>query len=145
MLSTLVYSFIYITFLFLGLCPENVTELDREWRSLRNMTFHFTEKNVEPTPGEFWKHVSSIKKGDQSPMFPLLCEFVRKLLALPHSSANVERLFSAINNMKTVQRNRICTETLEGLLRTKRFIANNGQPSAEHLKFFNKNMYKFQK
>ncbi|XP_045510218.1 uncharacterized protein LOC123705479 [Colias croceus] len=128
---------------FPGLCPENMTELDREWRLLRNITFNFPEKKLDPTPSpeEFWKHVSSIKKGDQSPMFPLLCEFVRKLLALPHSSANVERLFSAINNMKTSQRNKICTKTLEGLLRSKRFIANNGQPSAEHLKLFNKNMY----
>lgn len=56
------FFFIYITFLFLRLCPENMTELDREWRLLRNMSFHFTEKNVDPTLEEFWKHVSSIKK-----------------------------------------------------------------------------------
>ncbi|KAK9881946.1 hypothetical protein WA026_018140 [Henosepilachna vigintioctopunctata] len=86
---------------FPGLCPENITELDREWRLLGNMTF--TDKNVDPTPQEFWKHFLSFRKKDQSPMFPLLCEFVRKLLALPHSSANVERLFSAINIMKTSQ------------------------------------------
>ncbi|GBP63182.1 Gonadal protein gdl [Eumeta japonica] len=117
-----------------GLCPENITELDREWRLLRNMPFNFTEKNVDPTPEEFWKHVSSIKKGDQSPMFPLLCEFIRKLLALPHSSANVERLFSAINNMKTCQRKRICTETLEGLLlEIHEMIKNTPNPEEQEV------------
>lgn len=88
-----IFFFIYITSLFLGLCPENVTELDRGWRLLRNMTFRFTEKKVNPTSEKFWKNVSSVKKGDQSPMFPLLCKFVRKLLALPHSSTNVEIVF----------------------------------------------------
>ncbi|CAG4984580.1 unnamed protein product [Parnassius apollo] len=52
-----------------GLFSEIMNELNR------NTTFHFTEKNVDPTPEEIWKHVSSIKKGDQSPMFCLLCEF----------------------------------------------------------------------
>ncbi|GBP27650.1 hypothetical protein EVAR_12694_1 [Eumeta japonica] len=75
-----------------GLCPENITELDREWRLLRNMPFNFTEKMWILHLKNFGSMFHPLK-GDQSPMFPLLCEFIRKLLALPHSSANVEIVF----------------------------------------------------
>lgn len=76
-------------------------------------------------------------------MFPLLAEFAQNLLTLPHSSANVERLFSAINLMKTNIRNRLSTETLTGLLFTKSGLKINREPSQEHIKHFNKYMYKF--
>lgn len=76
-------------------------------------------------------------------MFPLLAQFAQNLLTLPHSSANVERLFSAINLMKTKIRNRLHTDTLTGLLYTKSGLKKNREPSQEHLKHFNKNMYKF--
>lgn len=76
-------------------------------------------------------------------MFPLLAQFAQNLLTLPHSSANVERLFSVINLMKTKIRNRLHTDTLTGLLYTKSGLKKNREPSQEHLKHFNKNMYKF--
>lgn len=76
-------------------------------------------------------------------MFPLLTQFVQNLLILPHSSANVERLFSAINLMKTNIRNRLQTDTLTGLLYTKSGLKKNREPSQEHIRHFNKYMYKF--
>lgn len=76
-------------------------------------------------------------------MFPLLAEFTQKLLMLPHSSANVERLFSSINLMKTNIRNKLSTDTLSGLLHTKGGLKINQEPSQEQIKHLNKYMYKF--
>ncbi|GBP79772.1 hypothetical protein EVAR_56680_1 [Eumeta japonica] len=106
-----------------GICPENITELDREWRTLRKTNFEFNETET-PSVEEFWWHVSKLKKGDGSVMFPLLSTLTRKLLCLPHSTAMVERLFSSINLMKTKLRNKLSTTTIKGTLHTKSEIKN---------------------
>lgn len=130
---------------FSDLCPTNLTEVDREWRLLRNTTLPFTsEENVGIEI--FWRHIAGIKKGDNTQMFPLLSQFVANLLVLPHSSANVERLFSAVNLLKTSNRNNLSTDTLQGLLHTKRFVSESAEhpvATKEHYKVFNKNMYSF--
>lgn len=87
-----------------------------------------------------------MKKGDNTEMFPLLSQFVQKLLALPHSSANVERLFSSVNLLKTMTRNKLSTDTLQGILHTKRFLRESAeQPiiTEDHYNLFNQNMYSF--
>ncbi|XP_061724987.1 uncharacterized protein LOC133530945 [Cydia pomonella] len=100
----------------------NYQELDTEWRLLRNTKdiSKFSD-NIE----EFWMSVSTLKCGDNSAMFPKLSAFVFNILVLPHSSANVERVFSSINLMKTCQRNRLCTRSIIGLLHTKQYIDKN--------------------
>ncbi|CAG5019967.1 unnamed protein product [Parnassius apollo] len=112
-----------LLYYFPKICPNNITELDREWRMLRNVDFSFNQ-NKTPDIIDFWKHVQELRNGDESQTFPTLCELVNKLLCLPHSSAAVERLFSAINIMKTKLRNRISTTTIKGVLHTKSEITD---------------------
>jgi hypothetical protein len=47
---------------------------------------------------------------------------VRGLLCLPHSSANIERIFSSVNVIKTKQRNALNSESIEGILNSKTAI-----------------------
>ena len=47
------------------------------------------------------------------------------LLYLPHSGATVERMFFAVNRMKTKLRNHLSTATLTGLLHTKRLFSTS--------------------
>lgn len=61
----------------------------------------------------------------QSQMFPLLSYFISCIFCLPHSSAAAERIFSAVNNIKTKQRNSLTTKTLVGLLHSKRYLKDN--------------------
>lgn len=49
----------------------------------------------------FWNHIFEIKNGTNQPMFPLLPTFIAPLLAVPHSSATAERIFSSLNLIKT--------------------------------------------
>ncbi|CAB3222422.1 unnamed protein product [Arctia plantaginis] len=46
-----------------GLCPTNLTELDREWRTLRNTNLPFQEDQLIKAD-EFWRHISKIRKGE---------------------------------------------------------------------------------
>lgn len=59
-------------------------------------------------------------------MFPTVTNFVFKIMTLPHSSANVERIFSIVSLLKTKQRNRLNTKTIEGLLHSKRLVNSCG-------------------
>lgn len=69
------------------------------------------------------------------------------LLILPHSSASMERIFSAINLNKTKTRNRLNSETLSGILHTKNLINEHGkncfnfQVTSNMLEHHNKMMY----
>ncbi|CAH1115354.1 unnamed protein product [Psylliodes chrysocephalus] len=98
--------------------PEELQDLDNEWRLLKNYLLDDIENDVL-----FWKEIANVKIGD-SLKFPNLTKFVFQVLCLPHSSAAVERIFSQINLIKTQFRNRLKTETIEGLLYTKSFMEN---------------------
>lgn len=100
--------------------PSMVTDintLDKEFRQLKFSEFDFSVKDIE-----FWKQVSSTKKGDGSLAFPELTKFIEILLSLPHSSAAAERLFFFINLNKTKLRNRLGATTISGLLHSKRLL-----------------------
>ncbi|CAH1383553.1 unnamed protein product, partial [Tenebrio molitor] len=93
--------------------------IDTEWRLLRNNSeLNKLDNDIQV----FWHQVTSMKLGNNEMAFPLLSRFVQNILCLPHSSANVERQFSAINLMKTKVRNKLETDTIHGLLHSKQYI-----------------------
>lgn len=105
---------------------EDIQEVDSEWRELRNFDFADFKTQNDSDVEIFWGKVSKIKLGNGDSKFPKLATLVFNLLCLPHSSANVERIFSQVNLNKTKIRNKLNSKTLEGLLFTKSLIANSG-------------------
>ncbi|XP_030756273.1 uncharacterized protein LOC115888841 [Sitophilus oryzae] len=101
---------------------NNVNELDREWKKLLNMS----ESELDFTDDfeQFWINVSLLKNNNDEMMFPLLVKLVNHIRILPHSTATVERIFSAINLNKTKTRSSLNTDTLCGMLHTKSFFKN---------------------
>lgn len=95
----------------------NLNDLDREWRSLKNMDLDFDMELID-----FWKNVYNLKTNIGEMEFPLLMKLVNYLIVLPHSSACVERIFSCIHLNKTKIRNRLGTETLTGILHSKNIL-----------------------
>ncbi|RUM29379.1 MAG: hypothetical protein DSY42_06660 [Aquifex sp.] len=93
-----------------------------EWRLLSNSLGTMVNVNATMKPEEFWSKVGKTQLMDNTPMFPNLSQFMITLLCLPHSSVTVERVFSAINRMKTKTQNRLSTESLIGLLQTKQLF-----------------------
>lgn len=122
-------------------------ELDSEFRELTflNLKEHF--KNLDINLNTFWKNISEIKRGSSSCGFPILTKFVQKIMTLPHSSANVERIFSQVNLNKTKIRNSLKNETLEGILYAKDYLKMNSSNcfdviiAPELLKLMNCNIY----
>jgi len=117
--------------------------VNKEWRKLTFMEFEKDECQVM----EYWYKMMSLKKGDGSTMFPALTILITNIMTLPHSSANVERIFSMVNTIKTKDRNRLNTENLIGLLQTKRALKDAECFSFDfndnYINLFNQKMYNF--
>nr|CAH7717430.1 unnamed protein product [Callosobruchus chinensis] len=96
--------------------------LDREWKLLQN-----SEIDINLDIIQFWKQKCELKKGDNTSLYPELTKLISVILVLPHSSACVERIFSTINVNKTKTRNKLSSETLSGILHSKRQINENNQ------------------
>jgi hypothetical protein len=90
--------------------------MDTQWRLLRNTQ---EIKMFKDDANDFWANVAQMKGGDGTLLFRLVTTFVFDILSLPYSSANVERIFSAVNLIKTKNRNRLSTDALVGLLHAK--------------------------
>lgn len=101
---------------------EEIQTIDTEWRLLRN---HPDIKEFDSDCQLFWSNVRNLRLGNTTVAFPTLCKFVQNILCLPHSSANVERVFSAVNLLKTNQRNRLESSTISGILQTKQYLGSN--------------------
>ena len=77
-------------------------------------------------PEMFWGRLSKISDGTGTLQFGVLCTFMQSLLYLPHANVDVERVFSAVNLIKTKGRNRLHTRTVSALLKVKQGVAAAG-------------------
>ncbi|CAD7081716.1 unnamed protein product [Hermetia illucens] len=97
------------------LLADNIQEIDSEYRALINFV---KDKEQILDIEEFWRMVARIEIGNEQ-AFPNLVKLVFAILSFPHSSANVERVFSQVNLMKTKIRNRLENATIKACLQTK--------------------------
>jgi len=99
--------------------PESNTKLiKKEFDEYQMSKFENLPEEVDLE--EFWGslYARSVRKEKN---FLHLAPYFLQLLLLPHSTAEVERVFSAATNIKSVKRSRMTTETLESLIITKQY------------------------
>ncbi|KAJ8968820.1 hypothetical protein NQ314_002082 [Rhamnusium bicolor] len=95
---------------------DDIQVIDNEWRMLRNIDFNEVGINTDEVEKNddvnvFWRSISKIKLGSGQAKFGNLTSLIFNLLCLPHSSTNVERVFSQINLNKTQIKNRLKSDT----------------------------------
>ena len=86
--------------------------MESQRRELINNNLISTSLDFE----DFWSEVFQLKNGLNELMFDQLVLFVGALLALPHSSATTERVFSQLNIIKTKQRNHLNITTVNAVM-----------------------------
>ena len=64
----------------------------------------------------FWSEVKSYRDAGGNIRFEEIANFVLKLLSLPWSNADIERVFSQMNIIKTNLRNRLHLQTVNSVL-----------------------------
>lgn len=95
---------------------------DLEWRKLGLEGLFSEELDVS----QFWKQQVSLKDDDGNQKYPNLSKVVGCALALPHSNAAVERVFSQVSLIKTDLRNSLKTASLVSLLHVKNGLHTAG-------------------
>lgn len=79
-----------------------------------------TVKNLNENATTFWSELKTVKDGNNEPRFACLSKFMCGLVALPHSSACVERVFLQLNMIKTKQTGLVCPPLRTDFLQNKR-------------------------
>lgn len=82
-----------------------------QWRNIVLIQWQCTSSTVK-----FWCEVSDYKDAAENNPFKELAAFATRLLTLPHSNADVERVFSQVNLVKTKLRNSLSISTLNAIL-----------------------------
>lgn len=121
----------------------DLQKIDDEWRKLVIVEIEpsLKQNHVE----DFWVYLYNWEiEGEYK--FKNVAKFVLQVISLPHSSAECERLFSKVNLIKTKIRNKLQTETLNGLLlssqRVKQTTCVKFQPTKTMIDSMNTTMYK---
>ncbi|XP_026293858.2 uncharacterized protein LOC113217962 [Frankliniella occidentalis] len=106
--------------------PKKLQELDDQWRRLP------LDDDVKDLLGEeeidvFWHKVGQLTDCEGSPKYAILSDFAMAVLSLPHSNADVERIFSKVTLTRTKMRNRLITPTVEGLCLASEHVKSTPQ------------------
>lgn len=101
---------------------EVLTRIDFQWKKLHHTVW---KKNHDTL--QFWAEVADYRDATGDNPYSDICELALTVLSLPHSNADVERLFSNMNIVKTKQRNRMNNETLTAVLAVKYGLQKAGK------------------
>ncbi|KAL7376854.1 hypothetical protein ABVT39_017022 [Epinephelus coioides] len=103
---------------------DRLQAINDQWRRLPPVTLDEDTKTM--TVDEFWHHLSTLEDFGARRVFRELGEFSLDALGFPHSNASCERVFSKVNLIKTKPRNRLITDTLNGLMHTSECVKMAG-------------------
>ncbi|XP_043271187.1 uncharacterized protein [Venturia canescens] len=104
---------------------EEYQAIDDEWRKLPRFELP-GDINVTDQSDIFWHKLANCDENDQiGYSFKNLAKFVLNVISLPHSNAECERTFSAVNLIKTKTRNKLVTPTVNGVLLASQRVKKN--------------------
>lgn len=106
----------------LGCDPGQIERIDSQWRNLTIVKWQETSSTVT-----FWIEVCSYKDACGINPYLDLCELAISVLSLPHSNAEVERLFSQMNIIKSKLRNRLNIRSVNAILAVRSGLRRLGK------------------
>lgn len=93
---------------------EVLARIDFQWTKL-----HYTVWRKPHDTLQFWAEVADYRDATGENPYSDIFELALTVLSLPHSNADVERLFSHMSILKTKLRNKMSNETLRAVLAVK--------------------------
>lgn len=133
---------------FNGVDGFNKMEVDIEWYRLLHYFDTESEKQsfMEKTIEDFWWSLMQIRNFEDKYEFKNLCYLASLCMALPHSNAETERVFSVVTDVKNKKRNKISSEALNAVCLIRLSSENccqNYSLNEKHLSLMKKeNLYK---
>ncbi|CAG4970092.1 unnamed protein product [Parnassius apollo] len=95
----------------LGFDDQKTDKIVQQWK-----TIQFIEWETAGDSVKFWAQVLKYKNAAGVNTFRELADLAIVAMSLPHSNAEVERLFSVMNTVKNKLRNRMCSLTLNSII-----------------------------
>ncbi|KAL0860066.1 hypothetical protein ABMA27_010381 [Loxostege sticticalis] len=105
----------------LGFTPEKIDKIMQQWHILHS--FKWVSQEIIP----FWVEVKKYKNASGDNILEDISELAIACISLPHSNAEVEKLFSQMNLIKNKQRNRMSLITLNSILCIRDSLRKSGQ------------------
>lgn len=93
-----------------GVSADKIDKIINQWWNIHIQKWIHTNDTVK-----FWLEVCHYEDAGMNNPFQELVDFALLVLVLPHSNADVERVFSQMNIIKTKQRNRMSLHTLNSI------------------------------
>lgn len=97
--------------------------IKKEWDNLINIEvpeYYLLTQTIKIE--DFWSYLLRLVDESGNYMFSNVASFALLVLATPHGNADPERTFSAQNNLKTKNRNKMEVETVGAVLRAKQAV-----------------------
>lgn len=104
---------------------NNLDKLSDQWRELKfckGDLYYLSDKD----PPAFWMEVKKLRDLNGRPKFDILSEFMCSLVAMPLSSASIERIFTQLNTVKTKQNNKLFCETVSNRILARQAVRRDG-------------------
>ncbi|CAN8007314.1 unnamed protein product [Ixodes pacificus] len=96
---------------FMKLPQEKIAAIELQWNKLTLVRWNKLDTTVA-----FWDEVKKYRDASNTNPFLDLADFALATLVLPWSNAEVERVFSQMNIVKSKLRNRMSTEMMTAIL-----------------------------
>jgi len=142
-LSSLVTIFNEVPRILIAYNNSEIQTVYDEWRRLHASEITDDIKQTKNTD-EFCYHLYNMQRKGEF-IFKNVAHFVLKVLSLPHSSVDCERIFSKVNLTKTKVRNKLQVPALNGLLLSSELMKRTScikfEPTKSMIKCMNVTMY----
>lgn len=99
-----------------------VTRINFQWKKLHHIKWTETTSTLH-----LWAEIASYRDATGDNPFEDLSRLALTLLCLPHSNADVERIFSHMNIVKTKLRNRLSIKSLNAIMAIKYGLRRHGK------------------
>lgn len=128
-----------------GYAPEEIDKIVEQWRTIILQEWVHKGDTVK-----FWSEVKDSKDASSTSPYKEIFSLAMKVFSLPHSNADIERVFSTMNVIKNKLRNSLCLDTINailhvryGLVLKKSNCANYKLPNNVLRKISSTDKYKF--
>lgn len=111
----------------LGYSPAEIDKIVQQWRAI-----HLSKWNETKNTLGFWSEIWKFRDAADINPFQELAMAAVSVLSLPHSNAEVERVFSQMSVVKSKLRNRMSLQTLNSILYIRYGLKLSGEACYEH-------------
>jgi hypothetical protein len=106
----------------MGCSPSEIDKIVNQWNNI-----HIVNWSAKTDTYDFWTEVLSHRDASGMNPYREVDDLATKLLVLPHSNAEVERLFSQMAIVKNKRRNRMLNPKLNAILHIKSGLHRSNQ------------------